>query len=86
MTPLIQKSIQHLPAIHAATKIQFLSKTRSGQQLYLGGHVQNVFERKGNHYAVVDGLMVDEKGAALSQMRHTTIFNIRTTDSPSSSL
>jgi len=77
MNQLIEHSMAHLPAIHTSSKVQHLAKISSGQKLITFGHMTKVFEKKKNHYAVIDGLILDENGTHLAQLQHTTIFQIR---------
>lgn len=77
MTPYIEHSIHHLPAIHAETKVQHLAKLRAGQKFTLFGHLTDYYERNENHYAVVDGALVNNSGEVVAQLRHSTIFQMR---------
>ena len=63
------------PSIHVASRIQHLDVVRAGSPLAIAGHLREAFERKGHHYAVVDGSMyVDGRLVVLA--RHTVIFKV----------
>jgi len=76
MSPLLHHSFDYGPAIHARSHIQNLAPAYSGQTFTVAGHFREAFERKGHHYAVIDGLILAEDGAPLAQVRHTTIFQV----------
>ena len=78
-TPLLQHSIDHLPAIHTQTRMQLLSRafTSETRPLFASGVLVDVFDRKRNHYVVVDCLICTDEGKPIAMIRHTTIFAIR---------
>ena len=76
MTPLIHHSYHYGPAIHARSQIQNLRPARLGQVVTVAGHFLKTYERKGHHYAVVDGVILGEDGTELAFIRHTTIFEV----------
>jgi acyl-CoA thioesterase FadM len=76
MTPLIHHSYHYGPAIHARSQIQNLRPAKLGQVVTVAGHFLKTYERKGHHYAVVDGVILDEDGSELAYIRHTTIFEV----------
>ena len=76
MTPMIHHSYNYGPAIHARSHIQNLARTEAGQTITVAGHFTDAFERKGHHYAVVDGVILSENSRELSRLRHTTIFQV----------
>ncbi len=76
MTPLIHHSYHYGPAIHARSQIQNLRPARLDQTVTVCGHFLKTYERKGHHYAVIDGVILGEDGAELSYLRHTTIFEV----------
>jgi len=76
MSPLLHHSFNYGPAIHARSHIQNLAPAYAGQTFAVAGHFREAFERKGHHYAVVDGLILAEDGVPLAQVRHTTIFQV----------
>lgn len=77
MTPLIHHSYDYGPAIHTRTRVQHLAPARAGQAFTVAGHFVNALEENGHHVAVVDGVILDEAGAEVAKLRHTTIFRIR---------
>lgn len=76
MTPLLHHSYDYAPAIHTRSQIQQLAPALPGQTLTFVGRFVEAFERKGHHYAVIDGVMLGEDGAELARLRHTTIFRV----------
>ena len=76
MTPMLHHSYDYAPAIHTRSQIQHLAPARPGQTVTFAGHFTNAFERKGHHYAVIDGVMLAEEGHELAHLRHTTIFRV----------
>lgn len=77
MTPLIKHSYHYGASIHAQTLLQNVAPAMAGQSVTVAGTFVDAFERKGHHYAVVDGLVLSDSGAELAQLRHTTIFRVR---------
>jgi len=78
MTPLIELSSHHLPAIHTRTKVQHFGRVASGQKLTIHGYLSSVFENSCNCYAVVNGMLIPQNNTeSLVVMQHTTIFNVR---------
>lgn len=76
LTPLFHHSYDYGPAIHTRTQVQHLSPAFAGQRITFAGRVHETFERHGDHYAVLDGLMLGERGEELARVRHTTIFQV----------
>jgi hypothetical protein len=77
MTPLLHHSYDYAPAIHTRSQIQHVAPAHPGQTFTFAGTFREAFERKGHHYAVLDGVMLSEAGAELARLRHTTIFHVR---------
>jgi hypothetical protein len=76
MTPLIHHSYDYGPSIHTRTQAQHLAPAMAGQSVTVAGRFAEAYERKGHHYAVVDGLILSERGEPLARIRHTTIFRV----------
>ncbi|MDZ7729537.1 MAG: hypothetical protein U5Q44_15810 [Dehalococcoidia bacterium] len=76
MTPLLHHTYSYAPAIHARSQIQHLAPARVGQDITVAGHFVDTYERKGNHYGVVDGLILGDDGTHLARIRHTTIYSV----------
>jgi len=76
MTPLIHHSYTYGPAIHARGHIQNLARAEAGQTVTVAGHFRQAYERKGHHYAVIEGVIIAEDGRELARLRHTTIFQV----------
>jgi alpha-amylase/alpha-mannosidase (GH57 family) len=41
------------------------------------GRIAEVYERKGNSYAVLDTMTVDQDGREILRNRHTSLFRLR---------
>lgn len=80
MTPLIHHSYNYGPAIHSCSEIQHLAPALAGEHVVVAGHFVETFERKGHHYAVVDGLISGADRTPLARIRHTTIYNVAKRD------
>ncbi len=76
MTPMVHHSYDYAPAIHTRSQIQHLAPAEAGQTFTVAGYFVEVFERKDNHYAVVDGVILAEDGTEVARVRHTTIFRV----------
>lgn len=76
MTPMLHHSYDYKPAIHTRSQIQHLAPARVGRGVTVAGHFVEAFERKGHHYAVVDGVILDDAGMEVARLRHTTIFRV----------
>lgn len=73
---LLHHTFDYGPAIHAQSHIQHLAPFESGQTITQTGRIVDAYERKGHHYAVVDCVLIAEDGTPLTQIRHTTIFQV----------
>ncbi|MBI5948533.1 MAG: hypothetical protein HY875_10390 [Chloroflexi bacterium] len=76
MTPMIHHSYDYAPAIHTRSQVQHLARAEAGQVFTVAGRFIETFERKDNHYAVVDGVILAEDGTEVARIRHTTIFRV----------
>jgi acyl dehydratase len=76
INPLLHHSYDHSPAIHTRSQIQHFAPAVPGQTLTFAGRFVDAFERKGHHYAVIDGVMLSADGKELARLRHTTIFRV----------
>jgi len=76
MTPLIHHSYDYKPAIHTRSQVQHLAPAWAGESVTVAGHFVDAFERKGHHCAIVDGVILDERGTEVAYLRHTTIFRV----------
>ena len=76
MIRLLHHTFDYGPAIHAGSHIQFLAPLEAGQTITQAAKIVDVYERKGHHYAVVDGTFLSEDGRELVRIRHTTIFQV----------
>ncbi|MCZ2108222.1 MAG: GNAT family N-acetyltransferase [Dehalococcoidia bacterium] len=76
LTPLFHHSYDYGPSIHTRTQVQHLAPAFTGQRVTFAGRVHDTFERHGDHYAVIDGLMLGQRGEELARVRHTTIFQV----------
>ena len=76
MTRLIHHSFDYGPAIHSSTHVQNLARFDAGQTITVIGRLNDAYERKGHHYAVLDAMLISEAGTELARIRHTTIFQV----------
>ena len=76
MTPMLHYSYDYGPAIHTRTQAQHLVSALADQRVTFAGRFAEAFERKGDHYGVIDGVMLGADGAELARLRHTTIFHV----------
>ena len=80
MTRFLHHNYEYGPSIHASSQIQHLAPLLAGQTITVAGSIEQVYERKGHHYAIVDGLVLDEGGREIGRMRHTTAFHLARRD------
>lgn len=64
------------PALHARSQVQYLDLAGADEPVTVAGHLTEAFERNGNHYAVVDGVIRGADGRKVALARHTTIFKV----------
>ncbi len=76
MTPLLKHSYRYGPSIHTRSRILHLGPGFAGVAVVVNGRFVAAFERKGHHYAVLDGLVSSVEGEPIARLRHTTIFRI----------
>ena len=76
MTPLLKHSYRYGPSIHTRSRILHLGPGLAGVAVVVNGRFVAAFERKGHHYAVLDGLVSSVEGEPIARLRHTTIFRI----------
>jgi acyl dehydratase len=50
----------------------------AGQTFVTRGVIRQSYERKGNHYLVMDAETLDAAGQPVCRVEHTTIFAVRT--------
>lgn len=60
-------------------RIQNLRRPVAGREFVLTGHLTDMYERKGNHYAVHDGALFDTDGVEYARLRHTVVVHLRET-------
>ena len=80
MIRLLHHTFDYGPAIHAGSHIQHLAPFEAGQTITQAARIVDAYERKGHHYAVVDGMLIGEDGTELVRLRHTTIFQVAKRD------
>ncbi len=72
----LHHSYDYGPSIHAGSRIQHRAPAYAGQVLTVAGRCVDAYERKGHHYIVNDTLLLSESGDCLSQVRHTSVFQV----------
>lgn len=55
--------------------IQNLRRPIAGRDFILTGHITDMYERKGNHYALHDGALYDAEGTEYARLRHTAVVH-----------
>ena len=73
---LLRANFSFGPSIHTASEIQHLAPAPAGARYRTGGVIRDTFERKGNHYLVLDALTIAD-GRPVARVRHTSIFQVR---------
>jgi acyl dehydratase len=76
MIRLLHHTFDYGPAIHAQSHIQHLAPFEAGQTIVQAGRIVDAYERKGHHYAILDGMLLGQDGTELVRLRHTTIFQV----------
>jgi hypothetical protein len=74
---LLHHTFRYGPAIHTASRIQHLGRTRVDQTVTVAGRCVDAFVRNGNHYIVNDALLLNARGEAITHIRHTAIYQLR---------
>jgi acyl dehydratase len=76
MSPLMLYSYSYNPSIIVHCRMQHLRPFYAGQKLSVAGQFREAFERRDNHYWVVDGMIRGEDGEPLVRMRQSNIFRV----------
>ncbi len=72
----LHHSYDYGPSIHAGSRIQHCARANVGQSFTVAGRCVDAYERKGHHYIVNDTVLLGEGGERLSQVRHTSVFQV----------
>ena len=73
---LLRANFSFGPSIHTASEIRHLAPAPAGARYRTGGVIKEAFERKDNHYLVLDALTTAD-GRPVVRVRHTSIFQVR---------
>lgn len=73
---LLRHNFAYGPSIHTASAITNLAPAPAAALYRTGGVIRETFERKGNHYLVLDALTT-ANGVPVARIRHTSIFQPR---------
>lgn len=73
---LLRRNFHFGPSIHAASEVRHLAPAPVGAVYRTGGVIRETFERKGNHYLVLDALTTAD-GVPVVRVRHTSVFKVR---------
>ena len=76
MSPFAHHSYDYGPSIHTRSHIQHLARAEAEQTVVVAGRMLRTYARKGHHYYETDGVILDETGAELAYIRHTSIFEL----------
>ena len=74
---LLRHNFAYKATIHAATDLAYLSAGWPDRDYAVYGYVVDLYERKGNGYAVLDTLTVDQDGREIARNRHTSVITLR---------
>ncbi len=74
---LLRHNFARKATIHAATDLEYRNVGWADREYTVYGRVAEVYERKGNSYAVLDTMTVDEGGREIVRNRHTSLFRLR---------
>ncbi|NJN51211.1 MAG: MaoC family dehydratase [Gammaproteobacteria bacterium] len=76
---LLHHSFAYGPAIHTASRIAHMARSRSDQFVTVTGRCIDAFERKGHQYIVNDATLLDSANAPFARIRHTAIYQLKET-------
>lgn len=74
---LVRHNFAHKATIHAASDLAYQGVGWVDSEYTVYGYIAKVYERKGNHYLVVDTLTVDQDGREIVRNRHTSLIRLR---------
>jgi hypothetical protein len=68
------------PSLISTCQMQHLAPFEAGQTITTAGRFREVYERKGNYYWVVDGVIIGEAGQPLVRIRQSNLFKVAKRD------
>ncbi len=74
---LLRHNFTYKATIHAATDLAYQAVGWPDRDYTVYGYVVGLYERKGNSYAVLDTLTVDQDGREIVRNRHTSVITLR---------
>jgi acyl dehydratase len=77
---LLRHNFARKATVHAETELAYQHAAWPGRDYTVYGYVAEVYERKGNSYAVAETLTVDEDGREIVRNRHTSVIRLRGED------
>lgn len=75
---LLRHNFARKATIHAATDLAYRNVGWVDREHTVYGRVAEVYEQRGNSYAELDTLTVDQDGREIVRDRHTSLFRLRT--------
>jgi acyl dehydratase len=75
---ILAANVELGPWIHVESDVQHLGLVHDGERVDVRGRVQEVFERKGHDFVVLDLVLVAERTRPVQHITHTAIFRPRT--------
>lgn len=83
---IIDNTYPYYPAIHTESEIQFINgeevevgdRMRTGQRFKSYGKIVKVWKKKNNYYALIHGLVTNEKNESIVLIKHTAIYDFET--------
>lgn len=77
-TPLLRANFQFSgPSIHVRSVIRQLAPAFAGRTYSTRGVIRETYERRGNHYLVLDAETRDDQERAVCRVAHTWIWSVR---------
>lgn len=77
-TPLLRANFRLVgPSIHVRSVIRHREPAFAGRNYTTRGVIREAFERKGNHYLVLDAETHDDQDRGVCRVEHTWIWYVR---------
>jgi acyl dehydratase len=77
-TPLLRANFRLAgPSIHVRSVVLHLAPAFAGRTYTTRGVIRETFERRGNHYLVLDAETRDDENRAVCRVEHTWIWHVR---------
>lgn len=74
---LLRANFEFGPSIHTRSVVRHIAPAFAGRTYTTAGVIRETFERKGNHYLVMDAETRDDQERIVFRVQHTSIFSVR---------